>query len=122
MSDATIARTPDPAHTPPGPMSILLLILGSAVLYAAAMVLMKYWGQVPPVLLLTVIALLIGGGVYFEIGALQLERLGMVYVLILGLEVIVIAVASIFLFGESFSWKEIAGGALILAGTAIAWS
>jgi multidrug transporter EmrE-like cation transporter len=120
MTDATIISTTKDKDTET--MSVLALIIGSAVLYGAAMILMKYWGQIPPVLILTGIAALMAGGVYFEIGALQTERLGMVYVLILGLEVIVIALASIFLFGETFSWKEITGGALILAGTAVAWS
>lgn len=107
---------------PEGAMSITLFILGSAVLYAGAMILMKFWGQVPPVLLLTVIALMIGGAVYFEIGALQLERIGMVYVLILGIEVVLIALASAFWFGETFTVKEIVGGLLIVAGTSLAWS
>jgi multidrug transporter EmrE-like cation transporter len=46
----------------------------------------------------------------------------MVYVLILGVECVLIAIASALWFGESFSTKEIFGGALIVAGTAIAWS
>lgn len=105
-----------------GPIGIATLIIGSAVLYAGAMVLMKFWGQIPPALLLTVIALLMAGGVWFEIGALKAERLGMVYVLILGIEVVLIAVASSIWFGETFTWKEISGGLLIVLGTAIAWS
>ena len=103
-------------------MSIALFIFGSAFLYAGAMIAMKLWGQIPPAMLLTAIALLMGGGIYFEIGALQIERLGMVYVLILGIEVVIIAMASSFWFGESFTWKEITGGLLIVAGTAVAWS
>lgn len=114
MADSTAASS--------GQISLWVFILGSALLYAGSMVLMKMWGQIPPVFLLTVIALLIGGGVYFEIGALQAERLGIVYVLILGIEVVLIAVASAFWFGETFTWKEITGGLLIVVGTAIAWS
>lgn len=120
MSNATPIRTEAVAGA--HGMSLTLFIIASACLYAAAMIIMKFWGQIPPMFLLAAIALLMGGGVYFEIGALQAERLGMVYVLILGLEVIVIAAASAWLFGETFTWKEMAGGALILAGTALAWS
>ena len=103
-------------------ISLWVFIIGSALVYAAAMILMKYWGQFSPILVLSLIALLMGAGVAFEINALQIERIGMVYVLILGIEVIIVAVASAFLFNETFTWKEIVGGALIVAGTAIAWS
>jgi len=103
-------------------MSMTLFIVGSAVFYSGSMIAMKYWGQISPFLLLVIIGTLLGAGVWFEIGALQVERLGMVYVLILGVECILIAIASAIWFGESFSAKEIFGGALIVAGTAIAWS
>lgn len=103
-------------------VSITLFILGSAVFYALAMIAMKFWGQISPAILLAAIAVLIGGGVWLEIGALQIERIGMVYVLILGVECIIIAVASALLFGETFTAKEIFGGGLIVLGTAIAWS
>ena len=119
MSDAAPAQDD---RTRPESMSIAVFIFGSALLYAAAMIAMKLWGQIPPALLLTAIALLMAGGIYFEIGALQVERIGMVYVLILGIEVVVIALASALWFGESFTWKEITGGLLIVAGTAVAWS
>ncbi|MEM9046999.1 MAG: hypothetical protein AAGC81_20155, partial [Pseudomonadota bacterium] len=61
-------------------------------------------------------------GIFMEIEALKTERLGFIYVAILGLEVLIIAAASYWLFGESFSMQEIAGGALILLGTALAWA
>ena len=99
-----------------------VFIIGSAVVYAAAMILMKYWGQLSPVLIISLVALLMGAGVAFEINALQIERIGMVYVLILGIEVVVVAIASAWLFNETFTWKEIVGGALIVIGTAVAWS
>lgn len=103
-------------------MSITLFVLGSAVFYAGSMIAMKYWGQASPVLLLAVIGVFVGAGIWFEIGALQTERLGLVYVLILGVECVIIAAASALWFGESFTIKELAGGGLILVGTAIAWS
>lgn len=110
--------TPPTADT----LNLTVFIIGSAVLYAGAMVAMKLWGQIPPVLVLTVVALLMGGGVWFEIGALQTERLGLVYVLILGIEAVIIALVSVLFFGEHFTAKEILGGLLIVAGTALAWS
>ncbi|MEO0992241.1 MAG: hypothetical protein AAFX62_00390 [Pseudomonadota bacterium] len=103
-------------------MSIGLFVLGSAVFYAGAMVAMKLWGQAPPLVLLLVIATLMGAGVWLEIGALQSERLGLVYVLILGAECLLIAMASSLWFGENFSTREILGGLMILLGTAVAWS
>ncbi|MEM7056898.1 MAG: EamA family transporter [Pseudomonadota bacterium] len=103
-------------------IGLWVFIVGSAVVYAAAMIVMKYWGQLPPMLILSLVALLMGIGVAFEINALQVERIGMVYVLILGIEVIVVATASAVLFNETFTWREIVGGAMIVVGTAVAWS
>ena len=111
-----------PTDQTPRTMSMTLFIIGSAVFYTGSMIAMKYWGQTSPLLLLAVIGIFVSGGIWFEIGALQTERLGMVYVLILGVECVLIAIASALWFGESFSMKEIIGGALIVAGTAIAWS
>lgn len=102
-------------------VSLTLFVLGSAVLYAGAMIAMKFWGQFSPALLICVIAALVGGGVWLEIGALQTERLAMVYVLILGAECILIAIASALWFGETFTLREIMGGSLIVIGTAVAW-
>ena len=113
-----------PALSDPGTesaISLTVFVIGSAVLYAGAMIAMKFWGQFSPALLLAVIGALVAGGVWLEIGALQTERLAMVYVLILGAECILIALASALWFGETFSMKEIIGGGLIVAGTAIAW-
>ena len=103
-------------------VSMTLFILGSAVFYAGAMIAMKLWGQISPALLLAVIIAFAGAGIWMEIGALQVERLGMVYVLILGVECVLIAIASALWFGESFSPREIIGGGLIVLGTAIAWT
>ncbi len=104
-----------------GAVNLTLFVLGSAVLYAGAMIPMKFWGQFSPTLLICVIAALVGGGVWLEIGALQNERLAMVYVLILGAECVLVALASAVWFGETFTMREIAGGALIVIGTAVAW-
>ena len=94
----------------------------AAVFYVCAMISMKLWADAPTALLtgIIVIALLIG--TVFEIAALHGERLGMIYVTILALEVVLIAIAACLLFGESYSYKEVAGCLLVLAGTAVAWS
>lgn len=106
----------------PQALGLAVFVIGSAVLYAGSMIAMKFWGQTSPLLLLAIIAVMVGGGIWMEIGALQVERLAMVYVLILGVECVLIAIASALWFGESFSTKEIMGGLLIVLGTAVAWS
>ena len=106
----------------PDALGLAAFVIGSAVLYAGSMIAMKSWGQVSPFLLLVIIVAMVGGGIWMEIGALQVERLAMVYLLILGVECLLIALASALWFGESFSIKEIFGGLLIVAGTAVAWS
>ena len=68
------------------------------------------------------IALALTIGTIFEIAALKGERLGMIYVTILALEVLLIAGAAVFLLGEQFSMREIAGCCLVLIGAALAWS
>ncbi|MEL7468632.1 MAG: hypothetical protein AAFN27_09265 [Pseudomonadota bacterium] len=119
MTEAAAPDLASPATA--NALSLTVFVIGSAILYAGAMVAMKFWGQVSPTLLLLIIALMVGGGVWLEIGALQTERLAMVYVLILGAECILIAIASALWFGETFSAREILGGGLIVLGTAIAW-
>lgn len=117
MTDATQAC---PSRT--RGMELSLFVLGSALFYTGAMIAMKLWGQASTLLMIGVIALLVGAGVWLEIGALQTERLAMVYLLILGVECVAIALASVLWFGESFTMREILCGLLIVAGTALAWS
>ena len=103
--------------------SMPALILASAASYSVAMIAMKLWGvhgATPAIVTVAVLALLLAGGV--EVLALREERLGMIYVGILGAECVLIALASAWLFGESFTTREIAGAALIVAGTALAWA
>ncbi|MEM7742523.1 MAG: hypothetical protein AAF409_02330 [Pseudomonadota bacterium] len=103
-------------------LSMPLFILASAGCYSIAMVAMKFWGQgvTPLIVAVTVAAVIVGVGL--EIEALRTERLGLIYVGILGAECIMIAVASWWLFGESFSPKEVVGAVLIVVGTAVAWA
>ena len=60
----------------------------AAVFYVMAMVGMKTWTEMPSVSLVVLIALALTIGTIFEIAALKGERLGMIYVTILALEVL----------------------------------
>lgn len=102
--------------------SIAVLALISAFFYCIAMFAMKSWSQFPsPGLALVIGAALLTAGAV-EALALQRERLGVIYVGILGAEVVLIGVASLFHFGESYTLREGAGIGLVLIGAAIAWS
>ncbi len=97
-------------------------IVGSATLYVTSMAAMKMWGQTPATVTALVIALSVIGAVALEIMALRLDRMGMVYAAILGVEVVLLMLVSHFGFGERLTLREGAGVALIAAGAALAWS
>lgn len=86
------------------------------------MIAMKSWVELPSIALALIIgaALLTAGA--FEVFALRHERLGLIYIGILGAEVVIIGAVSLLHFNESFSLRELAGMGLVLIGTAIAWS
>lgn len=99
-----------------------LIAFGSAGLYSVAMIAMKFWWKIPGIGLgLLIVATLLAAAT-LELAALREERLGIIYTGILGAEVILIAIASYFLFGENFSHREIAGIGLVMVGTALAWA
>ncbi|WP_171235240.1 hypothetical protein [Ruegeria sp. HKCCA6837] len=99
-----------------------LIALGSAGLYSVAMISMKFWWKIPGVgLTLLIVATLLAAAT-LELAALRNERLGIIYTGILGAEVVLIAIASYFLFGENFSYREGVGIALVIVGTALAWA
>ncbi|SLN39520.1 hypothetical protein ROA7450_01879 [Roseovarius albus] len=102
------------------PVAILALI--SAFFYCIAMFAMKSWTETSSVVLVLAIgaALLTGGA--FEMMALKQERLGLIYVGILGAEVVFIGSASLVHFEETYSTREVAGMGIVLIGTAIAWT
>ena len=101
---------------------IPLIALGSAGLYSVAMISMKFWWKIPGVgLTLWIVATLLAAAT-LEPAALRNERLGIIYTGILGAEVVLIAIASYFLFGENFSYREGIGIALVIVGTALAWA
>ncbi|WP_234899444.1 hypothetical protein [Ruegeria lacuscaerulensis] len=99
-----------------------IIALGSAGLYSIAMISMKFWWKIPGLgLSLLIVATLLAAAT-LELAALREERLGIIYTGILGAEVVLIAIASFFLFGEDFSMREGIGIALVVAGTALAWA
>lgn len=101
-------------------MELALFVVGSAVFYAGAMIAMKYWGVFSPGLMVAMIALAFALGAWCEVEALKIERLSAIYVAILGIECIVISLASFLVLGEQVSVREVAGGLVIVAGVAIA--
>jgi drug/metabolite transporter (DMT)-like permease len=102
--------------------SVAILALLSAVFYCIAIVAMKSMAELPTIgLALIVGAALLTAGV-FEVFALKGERLGLIYVGILGAEVVILGVVSHLYFKEIYSQRELAGMALVLVGTAIAWT
>jgi multidrug transporter EmrE-like cation transporter len=101
---------------------VAILALFSAFFYCVAMVAMKTWAEIPSVGLALLIgaALLTAGA--FETSALQHEKLGLIYVGILGAEVIILGTISYILFDESYTARELIGMGIVLIGTAIAWT
>ena len=86
------------------------------------MVAMKTWWDTPSIGIGVLIATALLAAGAFEVAALRQERLGLIYVGILAAEVVIISVASVFHFGETYTGKEIAGVSLVLVGTFLAWS
>lgn len=101
---------------------LAVMIVGSAFFYTAAMVAMKLLSASPAAFLIAAIAVALLLGTGLEVLVLRGERLGMVYVAILGAEVVMIALVSTLFFGEAFTLRELAGCALVIGGTALAWS
>jgi drug/metabolite transporter (DMT)-like permease len=102
--------------------SVAILALVSAFFYCVAMFAMKSWAELPSMGLALIIgaALLTAGA--FEVFALRQERLGLIYIGILGAEVIFLGLVSLLHFDETYTKRELAGMALVLIGTAIAWT
>ncbi len=98
------------------------LALASAGLYCIAMIAMKTWWTVPGLWTAGIIVVTLLAAGVIEILALRHERLGLIYVSILAAEVVIIGVASLVVFNETYSPREIAGITLVLAGTMLAWT
>jgi drug/metabolite transporter (DMT)-like permease len=102
--------------------SVAILAIFSAVFYCVAMVAMKSWAELPSLGVALVIgaALLTAGA--FEVFALRHEKLGLIYIGILGAEVLILGTFSWLYFNETYTSRELAGMCIVLIGTAIAWT
>lgn len=100
-------------------MKAIILALGSAVFYVLATYAMKHWSNHVTLTAVAVIALALAGAVVCEIFALRIERLGYLYIAILGFECVIIAVVAIIVEGEVYATKELVGIASIVAGVAL---
>ena len=99
-----------------------ILALGAAAFYCIAMIAMKNLALLPNIgLVLIAAAALLSAGA-FEVFALRQERLGLIYIGILGAEVIILGMVSLVFFDEAYSGRELLGMGLVLVGTAIAWT
>jgi len=83
---------------------------------------MKSWRTIPTVGMAFIIALALLSAGTFEVAALRQELLGLIYVAILGAEVVIIGLASILHFAETYSVREVAGMSLVVVGAFVVWS
>lgn len=90
----------------------------AAVCYVSATFAMKTFSLNASIATAVMIFMLMAAGISVEIIAMGREQLGVLYVLILGLEVSLVVTVSVLLLGESYSAKEILGIMLIIAGIA----
>lgn len=86
--------------------------------YAIATLLMKLASDSPSFLPITGIVLALGMTVAAEIALLRQIELGLAYVVVIGVESLLV-LAVTWLIGESLSGRELAGGALVIAGAAL---
>ena len=92
------------------------LVAGSAGLYVAAALAMKEWDTLGAPWAMLLIALTLSGAVWLEVEALRMDRLGYVFVLLIGLQCMLASLIAWLVLEESHSWQEIAGMGLIVAG------
>ena len=102
--------------------SVAILALTSAILYSITMLAHESLMDHPDSQMTFIIALALLSAGAFEIAALRQERLGLIYVAILGAEVVIIGLASILHFAESYSVREVAGVSLVVVGAFLLWS
>lgn len=101
-------------------LTVAGLVVGAAVFYVVTMLLMKHWGVLPPLAMAVMIAGALALGSWCEIEALKVERLSAIYVAILGVECLLISLASFAFLGEQVSVRELTGGLIILTGVFVA--
>jgi small multidrug resistance pump len=97
----------------------LLLAGGAATFFVIANWIMKEYASAALPLVIPAAAMALALGAVMEIEALKLNRLGHIIVLIVAVEVAATFALSIFLFGESYTAREIVGVAVIGLGVLI---
>jgi multidrug transporter EmrE-like cation transporter len=97
----------------------LFLAFSSALFYIVATYVMKQWSSLGSLTAVTLIIVTLGAAAICEILALRQERLGHIYVLILGIECVLVMVCTWYLLRESYAAHELLGLILIVAGIAL---
>ena len=95
---------------------LIALAAGSALLYVASTYAMKEWGSLGPFLGAAMLAACFVGAAWLEIEALQRDRLGYVFILIIGFECLLALLFACLFLRETHNWAELAGMALIVLG------
>jgi drug/metabolite transporter (DMT)-like permease len=98
-----------------------ILVISCALAYAGATLVMKSLSSGPNTWLLALLAVALAAAVVAEIMLLRRQSLGITYITILGAETIVVLGFAVFL-GEGLGLRQLAGAALVLAGTAVIWA
>ena len=88
----------------------------SATAYVISTVGMKYWDILPKFFSITLIAGMLAIAVYFEILALRQAELAITLILIIGLEAVIALLLGSLVLGESYSFGNLTGTALVIAG------
>ena len=97
-------------------LATIAYIAASAFSFMLANLCMKLCGSAPVYLIYPAIGIAILVGVFFEIEALKAAQLGHAVMLILGLEMVFSVIVAGLIFSESYTLRDGAGFALVLAG------
>ena len=95
------------------------LCFGSAFLYVASSVFMKYWDELGTTLAIAGIAATMIAAIGVEILALRYQDLALTMVMIIGLEAVIAVVWGMSFLGETIAIQKIAGLGLIVTGIAM---
>jgi multidrug transporter EmrE-like cation transporter len=96
-----------------------LLAAGAAICFVIANWIMKEYASAALPLVIPAAAIALACGAVMEIEVLKLNRLGHMIVLIVAIEVAATFALSVFMFGESYSPRELMGVAVIGFGILI---
>jgi multidrug transporter EmrE-like cation transporter len=97
----------------------LLLAGGAATFFVSANWIMKEYASAALPLVIPAAAIALACGAVMKVEALKLNRLGHMIMLIVAIEVAATFALSVFMFGESYSPRELIGVAVIGVGVLI---